>query len=129
MSQESGVVAVVVNVLLVDAEPQIRKLLAHVLMKAGSYHVLTAASGEDALDLSRNRSERIDILITDIEMGGISGIQLYTQLAKERPRMAVLFVSAEADVFRESYPDWPFLNKPFLPKEFLTKVQEVQSAQ
>jgi two-component system cell cycle sensor histidine kinase/response regulator CckA len=129
MSQESGVLSMVVNVLLVDDEPQIRKLLAHVLMKAGGYHVLTAASGEDALDLSRNRSERIDILITDIEMGEISGIQLYTQLAKERPRTAVLFVSAEADVFRESYPDWPFLNKPFVPKEFLTKLQEVHSAQ
>jgi DNA-binding NarL/FixJ family response regulator len=114
---------------VVDDEPLVRNFLRKLLEKQRKYHVLTAASGEEALRLSRQSSDRIDVLITDFEIGKMNGIQLYTQLAKERPGTAVLFVSAEVDVFRESYPDWPFLNKPFVPKEFLTKLQEVHSAQ
>ena len=57
------------TVLLVDDEPEIRTLLMYLLMRDGGYDVMTASSGEEALDLSRNRSEKIDILITDIDMG------------------------------------------------------------
>jgi CheY-like chemotaxis protein len=95
----------------------------------GRNHVLTAASGEEALRLSRQSSDRIDVLITDFEIGKMNGIQLYTQLARERPGTAVLFISSDADLFRESYRDWPFLSKPFVPTEFFTKLQEVHSAQ
>ena len=44
------------EILLVDDEPQIRKLLANLLSRDRSYHVMTASSGEEALALSRNRS-------------------------------------------------------------------------
>ena len=93
-----------VNVLLVDDEPQLRKLLAYLLSRDQSYHVMTASSGEEALDLSRNRSEKIDILITDIDMGEMSGIELYTHIRDERPETGVLFISAIADRIRESLP-------------------------
>jgi DNA-binding NarL/FixJ family response regulator len=69
MPQEFGVFARSTEVLLVDDEPQLRKLLATLLSWDQSYHVMTASSGEEALDLSRNRSDRIDILITDVQKG------------------------------------------------------------
>ena len=57
------------EVLLVDDDPQLRTLLAKLLSRDQSYRVMTAFCGEEALDLSRNPSEKIDILITDIDMG------------------------------------------------------------
>ena len=114
-----------IRVLVVDDEPLVRNLLRTLLEKQRKYHVLTATSGEEALRLSRQSADSIDVLITDLDVGKMNGIQLYTQLAKERPGMAVLFVSADADVFRESYPNWPFLKKPFVPKDFVTMLQEI----
>ena len=114
----------VVNVLLVDDEPQIRKLLANLLSRDQSYHVITASSGEEALDLSRNRSEKIDILITDIDMGKMSGIELYRHIREERPETEVLFISAMAHRIGESLP---VLQKPFMPQQFVAKVAEVLS--
>jgi CheY-like chemotaxis protein len=116
-----------IRVLVVDDEPLVRNFLRKLLEKQRKYHVLTAGSGEEALRLSRQSADTIDVLITDFEMGDMNGIQLYTQLAMERPRTAVLFVSADADVVRGSHPDWPFLKKPFVPRDFVTKLQEVHS--
>jgi two-component system cell cycle sensor histidine kinase/response regulator CckA len=113
-----------IEVLLVDDEPQIRKLLTYLLSQDQSYHVMTASSGEEALDLSRNRSERIDILITDIDMGKMSGIELYRRIREDRPETEVLFISATAHRIGESLP---VLQKPFLPRQFVAKVAEVLS--
>jgi DNA-binding response OmpR family regulator len=111
-----------VNVLLVDDQPQLRKLLANLLSRDRSYRVITASSGEEALTLSRNLSERIDILITDIDMGKMSGIELYSHIRKERPKTEVLFISAMAHRIRDSLP---VLQKPFMPRQFVAKVAEV----
>jgi DNA-binding NtrC family response regulator len=89
MPHESGVDSAIVNVLLVDDESQLRKLLAILLSRDQSYHVMTASSGEQALDLSRNRFDRIDILITDINMGGMSGIELYTYICQRSSAIVV----------------------------------------
>jgi CheY-like chemotaxis protein len=115
------------TVLLVDDEPQMRTLLVYLLVRDGGYHVMTASSGEEALDLSRHRSERIDLLITDIDMGDMSGIELYGHIREERPEAAVLFISAIAHGIQESLPDCPLLEKPFLPRQFVVKVAEVLS--
>ena len=128
MPQEFGVFARSTEVLLVDDEPQLRKLLANLLSRDQSYHVMTASSGEEALDLSRNHSDRIDILITDINMGGMSGIELQRHIREERPETAVLLISSLAYRIGESLPDCPVLPKPFMPGHFVAKVAEVLSA-
>src|SRR6185369_10204730 len=115
------------EVLLVDDDPQLRTLLAKLLSRDQSYRVMTASCGEEALDLSRNRSERIDILITDIDMGAMTGIELYTRIRDERPETGVLFISAMADRILELLPDCPVLEKPFTPRQFVVKVAEVLS--
>jgi CheY-like chemotaxis protein len=122
MSQETGGFARSNEVLLVDDHPQIRKLLANLLSRDQNYHVTTASSGEEALDLSRNRSDKIDILITDIDMGEMSGIELYRHIREERPDTAVFFISALASRIGELLPNLPVLQKPFMPGEFVAKV-------
>jgi DNA-binding response OmpR family regulator len=128
MPQEIGVFARSTEVLLVDDEPQVRKFLANVLSRDESYHVMTASSGEGALDLSRNRSDRIDILITDIDMGKMSGIELYTLLREEHPETAVLFLSDGGDSLRELPPECAALAKPFDGRKFMARVAELLSA-
>ena len=117
----------VVHVLIVDDQPQLRNLLTNLLQRDGGFHVTEAASGEEALDLSRNLSDRIDILITDIDMGEMSGIELYTQIRKERPETPVLFISANVDRILVCLPKCSALEKPFHARQFLAKVEEVLS--
>jgi two-component system cell cycle sensor histidine kinase/response regulator CckA len=112
-------------VLLVDDEPQIRTLLEHLLLKEERYQVLTAGSGEEALDVSRQCPDKIDLLITDIDMGKMNGIQLYRHIREERPDTAALFISGKADGFRDSLPQCPLLEKPFPLGKFVQTVQEV----
>jgi DNA-binding response OmpR family regulator len=116
----------IVNVLLVDDQQQLRNLLANLLKRDG-FQVTEASSGEEALDLSRNRSGRIDILITDIDMEGMSGIDLYSHIRAERPGTAVLFISADVDRILESLPDCSVLEKPFNTAQFVARVAEVLS--
>uniref|UniRef100_Q01RH2 Response regulator receiver protein n=1 Tax=Solibacter usitatus (strain Ellin6076) TaxID=234267 RepID=Q01RH2_SOLUE len=128
MDREVGVSSRVANVLLVDDEPQIRKLLSGLLMRTGDYHVVTASSGEEALDLFGILPERIDIIITDCDMGKMTGIELYQRIRARRPEAAVLFISANADSIRESLPECPLLEKPFHPRQFVARVAEVLSS-
>ena len=120
-----GVLSKSTEVLLVDDEPQIRTFLANLLSQDGSYNVMTASCGEEALALSRNRSERIDILITDIDMGAMSGIELYGRIRDERPETAVLFITGMAHRIRDLLPECPLLEKPFPPRQFLARVAKV----
>ena len=115
------------TVLLVDDEQQMIKFLLRLLSKEQKYEVLTASGGEEALAVSRQAKCDIDILITDIDMGRMNGVELYKCLKQERPQIVVLFVSGEASDFQDLHPDWPLLRKPFSPGAFLTKVRATLS--
>jgi CheY-like chemotaxis protein len=125
MPQGIGIVSKAVKVLLVDDDPQIRRLLVSLLKRNGNFHVMTAASGEEALDLWRSHSEKIDVLITDFEMGRMSGVELYRHIRDQQPETAVLFISASADRIRELLPECPVLDKPFSPRQFVARVAEL----
>src|SRR5260370_35081797 len=84
-----------IRVLVVDDELLVRNVMRKLLENQRKYHVLTAASGEEALGLSRQSANSIDVLITDFDMGKINAIQLYRQRQRHRPSTAVHFVSAQ----------------------------------
>ncbi len=112
-------------VLLVDDEPQVLRLLRLFLLKEGIDQILTAANGEEALEISRTFPDRIDLLITDIDMGGMSGIDLYRKVHEERPVTRALFISGKAEGFRKSLPEAALLEKPFPLTRFVATVREV----
>jgi CheY-like chemotaxis protein len=108
------------TVLLAEDEPGLRKLSERVLSEAG-YRVLVAADGAAALGVSRAHAGPIDLLITDVVMPGLGGVDLAAALRKERPSIRVLLVSgyprsttSPADA---ALAQLPFLAKPFLPGE------------
>ena len=104
--------------LVVDDEEQVRKLTCRILQRAG-YIVLSARSGPEALTMSRVGGP-IDLVLTDVEMNGMSGVELARQVKLERPAIGVVLCSANLDHTANS--EFPFLAKPFLPKDLVSFV-------
>lgn len=81
--------------LLVDDEPGIRKVLGISLADAG-YTVMTAESGEEALEVFRRRHPAI--VLTDIKMPGMGGIELLRKLKEENPDTEVIMLTGHGDM-------------------------------
>ncbi len=79
-------------VLLVEDEPSVRRATATVL-REGGYTVLEASGPGDALLLSEQHAGRVDLLLTDVVMPRMTGVELARRLAAERPEMRVLYMS------------------------------------
>ncbi len=116
------------TLLLVEDEAAVRQSAREFLTLKG-YVVLEAKNGEDALYIARDFVGPIDLMITDVVMPHMGGAKLAGQLAAERPRMKVLFVSgyAENTVLRHGAIDVTnsFLQKPFSLKALARKIREV----
>ncbi|HEY2018846.1 MAG TPA: response regulator [Bryobacteraceae bacterium] len=86
--------------------------------------VLTASTGEEALDLSRQFVDTM-ALITDMDIGSIGAVELYSQIRKQRPQTQVLFISSQTDRLPEPPPGAEILEAPFRMADFLDKLQVV----
>jgi PAS domain S-box-containing protein len=115
------------TVLLVEDEEVVRRLVATMLESAG-YRVLQAESPETALAVA-DREERIEVLLTDVVMPGLSGPELAEVLLERRPQLRVLFVSgytAEAIAKQgQISPGTLFLEKPFTRAELTSALQQL----
>ena len=83
------------KILLVDDEEGIRRVLGISLADSG-YDVLTAASGEEALQIFR--AARPLMVLTDIKMPGMDGIELLQQIKKESPDTEVVMITGHGDL-------------------------------
>lgn len=83
------------RILIVDDDPGQRSLLNSFLSTQG-FTTLTADSGEKALDLLR--TEQVDMMISDVRMSGISGLETLRRARKEHAQLPVLLVTAFSDV-------------------------------
>ncbi len=111
------------SVLIVDDSIDVLQTLSDILGVAG-YAVRTAPSAERALQILE--SAPIDLVITDLRMGGMGGMSLIRRLRESRPEIPVIALSGFADAatvaqaFREGAVD--FLTKPFTAGEVLEAV-------
>jgi CheY-like chemotaxis protein len=80
------------TILLVEDHDIVREILTELLSGLG-YHVLGAASGEEALAIAARTADEIALLLTDVKMPGMNGRDLARQLAESRPAMRVLYMS------------------------------------
>ena len=119
------------TLLLVEDEPEVRSLVQRILKTQG-YTVVTAANPDEALAIAREFKGKIEMMVTDVVMPGMSGRQLAERLATSRPDMRVLFVSGYTDdaVMQHGIVSRPraFLQKPFTPTALARKVREVLDA-
>jgi CheY-like chemotaxis protein len=115
-------------ILLVEDEEMVRRLIGQVLAGQG-YRVLEAASGKAALEAAARHGGRIDLLLTDVVMAGMSGRELAEKLTAELPGLKVLYMSGYTDdaILRHGvfYKSAAFLPKPFSPGVLVEKLREV----
>jgi DNA-binding response OmpR family regulator len=120
------------TVLLVEDAPMIRRLAQQVMTKAG-YTVFEAADGNQAIAQVDAHSGPIDIVVTDLIMPGLSGVDLAQRLTVLRAGARVLYMSGYTDnaIVRNGLlaDGAPFLQKPFTPEELLKKLRDVLDAQ
>src|SRR6187399_2744613 len=82
------------SLLLVDDDDGVGLALARVLNAEGAV-VVVAANGEDAIDvLERDKAELLDVVVTDLEMPGVSGQELIATLQERRPDLAIVAMTA-----------------------------------
>ncbi|HEX8985322.1 MAG TPA: response regulator [Bryobacteraceae bacterium] len=109
------------TILLTDDEEALLLLLYRVL-QANGHTVYKAAEGLEALRLGHEHLKAIDLLIADICMPGLDGIELARRLKESKSNLKILFISGYTSDYRL---EEPFLLKPFKPNVLLAKVREV----
>jgi two-component system, OmpR family, KDP operon response regulator KdpE len=113
------------HILVVDDEPQIRRVMRTTLVAQG-YEVSDARTGDDALELIR--SERYDLVLLDVNMPGISGVDTCREIrhGSDLPIIMVTVRSTEHDKVQalDAGADG-YLTKPFNMPELLARIRAV----
>lgn len=116
------------RILLVEDDKSIRSILRRALLSLG-YQVFDAADGTSALRLLEQQGGAVDLVITDLVMPGMSGLELVEELRKRDPDMAVLLMSGYSEEFLaargEEFRKETFMEKPFDLKLAARLVREV----
>jgi PAS domain S-box-containing protein len=113
------------TILLVDDDPDVRAVAAAMLIDAG-HIVIEAGSGGAALECLHRNKPAIDMMIADIAMPGMSGIELARAALLNRPDLPILFVTGFADTvgFDEAVSAM-VLQKPFRADDLAAKMAQV----
>ena len=101
------------TILFADDEEKFRTPVLAMLQKAG-YNVIVAVDGLDALAKCREHKGEIHLLLSDVLMPKMTGIELATQLLIERPGTGVLLISGTDTGILVLDHGWQFLSKPFM---------------
>jgi PAS domain S-box-containing protein len=116
------------TILVVEDEEAIRFVVRRVLERSG-YKVLEAATGADALAVIAAHDGPLDLVMTDLVMPGMSGIDLARMLRREHPSLRILLasgysqetVSNEFDKARE----WHLISKPYAVNDLLAELRRI----
>jgi two-component system cell cycle sensor histidine kinase/response regulator CckA len=119
------------TILLVEDEANVREFAAAVLQQDG-YTLLQAKSGENAMEVWKWHSSRIDLLLTDVVLPGeLSGLKLGEKLQEDKHSLRVIYatgysrdnVSPKSREGKDSF----VLSKPYTPRTLLQAVHEVMA--
>jgi two-component system, cell cycle sensor histidine kinase and response regulator CckA len=110
------------TVVLAEDEDALRTLLNRVLAGSG-YQVIAGRNGAEALEAARQRGVRVDLLLTDLVMPRMSGVELAEKLAVDQPGVKVLFMTGHTDDSlvedRLADGDVELIQKPFTSEALL----------
>jgi two-component system cell cycle sensor histidine kinase/response regulator CckA len=117
------------TILVVEDEESIRRSARRILERFG-YHVMLAANGEEAAGFLQSHGDELDLVITDVVMPRLGGIQLYQTARAAGAKVKFIFSSgySTAQIEGTGGPDVPFLHKPWTVAELLNTVREVLDA-
>jgi two-component system cell cycle sensor histidine kinase/response regulator CckA len=113
------------TILLVEDEAFVREVTCEVLQAAG-YRVLTAKNAAEAMRLYDQRSDEVDLLLTDVVLPGETGLTLGCRLRRENPNLRILLVTGYVEQmgWRETKAE-ECLPKPFSTEALLLRVRQV----
>lgn len=111
------------TILFADDDGQVQKLVATLLRRYG-YQVIVASDGKDALQKARGFDGVIHLLLSDIEMPGMTGIELAIQLNQERPDTKILLISGLPSGLLVLNNGWSFLPKPFVSEMLRDRIRD-----
>ena len=113
------------TILLAEDEAGVRKYTREILQRYG-YVILEATNGVEALSVARNHTGPIHLLLTDIIMPTMGGVELAEKFSAEFPGIPVLFMSAYTDqIMRHWNVLSAYIQKPFTLSDLLTPVREL----
>lgn len=116
------------TVLLTEDEQDVREI-AREFLESGGYTVLEAKNGKEAMELAAQHRDKIDLLVTDMVMPGMTGQELAVALQREYPGLAVVFMSGysehAATEMANADPSVRLMTKPFSRAAILRTVREI----
>jgi two-component system cell cycle sensor histidine kinase/response regulator CckA len=114
------------TILLVEDNAGVRDLTRLLLQRQG-YTVLVAGDGQEALQLADDHNGSINLVLSDLVLPGMSGVNLIKQLCRRRPNLRTLFMSGYTDKAISHHSKLgsrsAFLQKPFSSLELARKVR------
>jgi DNA-binding NtrC family response regulator len=117
-----------ISILVLDDEPIVSKRLQPALEKKG-YVVETFFESKEALN--RFEEKHFDIVITDLKMKGLNGMQFLTEVKKQSPKTEVIVITgfATMEIAKESFKKgvFDFLAKPFKLREIQDVIQKIET--
>lgn len=116
------------RILVAEDEPLVRMFIVETLRDA-NYAVVEAGSGTEAAVLF-DEPGHVALVVTDLHMPGMDGVELAIHVRRRRPDIGVLFISARSDLLETSRTPKPyrFLSKPFSMAALLAAVSEMLGA-
>ena len=115
-------------VLIVEDETALREVTRRILDRNG-YHVLTAASGPEAIDIITSHPGHIDLLLTDVIMPQMMGKEVAERTCARRPGVRVLYMSGYTQGLLSAQgvlePGVNLIEKPFSEPALLTKLNDI----
>ncbi|HEU4786316.1 MAG TPA: response regulator [Gemmatimonadaceae bacterium] len=119
------------TVLVVDDHDATRQTIARML-EAGGFTVRQASSGTEALQRLATERDEIDLVLSDVTMPGMSGIDLSYQIRERYPTVPVAIVSGDVSELERSIigrADVPFIKKPFHAESLYSAIREAMRQQ
>src|SRR5579863_6233027 len=116
------------TILFAEDDGALQKFVAALLTKTG-YTLILANDGKDALQKAREFKGTIHLLLSDVEMPHMTGIELAIQLNQERPDTKILLISGLDTGMLVLNNGWQFLPKPFMGDMLRDKVRDFLSEQ
>ncbi len=114
------------KILLVEDDVGVRRLTS-ILIHSEGYQVLEVDSPSQVLDILDQKSDPIDLIITDLMMPEMSGTELASLIKIKYPEMKLLFISGYTGDSQETYgirtADHHYLQKPFTKQELIEKIR------
>ena len=117
------------TILLVEDEADLRDLLSKILQD-NHYRVLEAGDGEQALRIANRSPTRIDLVLTDLIMPGLSGYDVAQKIRDIRPGTKIMYITGYGDgkkQFHRLQRDERLLQKPVHPEQLLSSIREMLS--